>query len=148
MLTTAHEVGHLIAAQGFEADLPAVKVARDEWYTAVTDSKAYKALEELRSIDSVQATYTTGSGLERQYDYRIDKRFIRYLMGGGELWARTYAQYIANKSGNQAIMDELTKETAIETRGDVYYPQQWDADDFAPIEAAIDNLFKIQGWIG
>ena len=68
-----------------------------------------------------------------------------YLRNPKELWARSYAQYIARKSGDKILMEELEK-TVKCTYNDLYHAQ-WDTDDFAPIMEAMDQLFQAKKWI-
>jgi hypothetical protein len=57
-----------------------------------------------------------------------------------ELWARSYAQFVARRSGSsalQASLDGLRQRPS----DAVYYPLQWDDDDFVEIDRAIEELF-------
>ena len=65
-------------------------------------------------------------------------------MQGDELWARSYAQYIATKSGSAALMRELNE---VRNGTNDYRFAQWDDADFKPISAAMDVLFKGLGWL-
>jgi len=69
------------------------------------------------------------------------KERAEYYLSPEELWARSYAQYIAKKSGNKAMLAELAK------LQDDPIPSQWSDDDFIEIEKAIDELFKERGWL-
>ena len=62
-------------------------------------------------------------------------------MSDEELWARSYAQYIAKKSGNQDMNAQLAE------MQESPFPSQWSDDDFAPIMEAIDGIFRAKGWI-
>jgi hypothetical protein len=69
------------------------------------------------------------------------KRISNYLLYAPELWARAYAQYVASKTDDVALRKQLAKR--LEAKG----AEQWEADDFAPIATAIDDLFASLGWI-
>lgn len=125
-LTATHEIGHLIDAFGLGTGKNTGAELRNtpelkNWWQAITKSKAYQAL----------------SGL--------DDRHAVYLRNPAELWARSYAQYIARKSGDKILMEELEKSVKC-TYNDLYHAQ-WDTDDFAPITEAIDRLFQAKKWI-
>jgi SPP1 gp7 family putative phage head morphogenesis protein len=123
-LTFAHEVGHFIDHQvlgirgAFASDQHPTLQA---WFDAVSKSDAYKNLGE--------------SGLKKQHrEYYLSRR---------ELWARSYAQYIAEKSGNAAMLDGLKKITG----GNSLPYRQWTTEDFAPIKKAMDELLQSKGWL-
>ena len=62
-----------------------------------------------------------------------------------EAWARSYAQYVAMKSGDPDLLNGLVAARTPEP-GRVYHLLQWDDDDFRAIAAAIDTLFLRLGW--
>lgn len=120
-LTTAHEIGHFLDHQ--------VLGARGS-FASVDDP----ALAAFRS-----AVLASRSVLELQ---RLGIGLRSDFLEPYELWARAYAQYIAKKSGDPLLLAQLDK---IRT-GDQSW-RQWSDDDFAPIEAAIDDLFRAKGWL-
>jgi hypothetical protein len=67
--------------------------------------------------------------------------FIEYSLQDKEIFARAYAQYIAEKSGDVILKEEL----ASKTRSKIFQTQ-WSEKDFKPISEAIDKLFEEQGW--
>ncbi len=140
-LTLAHEVGHLLdyAAIGqpnrFETEARAPLFA--DWRRVILASAAVQVLLRLRTQPTgVHPPGTTGPV--------ISDRYISYLTTDVELWARSYAQYIARRSGNAAMLGEL--ETVRHRASRLYLPEQWDDDDFEPIAAAIDELLAQLGW--
>ena len=125
-LTATHEIGHLIDAFGLGTGKTTGAELRNTpelkgWWRAITKSKTYQALSELNDQHAM------------------------YLRNPKELWARSYAQYIARKSGDKILMEELEK-TIKCTYNDLYHAQ-WDTDDFAPIMEAMDQLFLAKKWI-
>jgi SPP1 gp7 family putative phage head morphogenesis protein len=123
-MTTAHEMGHYLdnhlwrmaggkGGAGFASHMSSVT---GDWQDAVTASDAYRQIKGI------------GGG------YAND-----YLLAWHELWARSYAQYIAKKSGNKQMLDQLEK---LQKNG-----YQWQDNDFSLIYASIDAIFADKGWI-
>ena len=79
----------------------------------------------------------------KEVTWTADKRLIKYHAQKDEMWARSYAQYIAEKSKNNVMIGQIKDMRKSEWYGYV----QWDEEDFNPIKDAIDNLFKKKGWI-
>jgi hypothetical protein len=75
----------------------------------------------------------------------IDRRYVEYLLQGRELLARGYAQYVASKSGDPVMADELARIRRRPARS-IYYPEQWDDDEFGAIAAAFDRVILEFGW--
>lgn len=136
--TTLHEIGHAIDDQllaenlGIEGgrwgslqfsspefEIEGIKEIDDYW-KAVENSKTYKTLQ--RERDELE---------DEQYDYLLDPR---------ETFARSYSQYIAEKTQDPALLLELnnTLETGL-------YDTQWGHGDFEPILKALDALFEKAG---
>ncbi|MBV6425153.1 MAG: hypothetical protein NAOJABEB_02967 [Steroidobacteraceae bacterium] len=158
-LTMAHEFGHYLDFAGFgdvAAGLQGEMMSRrpdllperlrglaSAWADAVRESKALKMLEDMRQGPS----RITIQGTSGNYDFPIDKAYLRYMTSAHEVWARSYAQYIAIRSGNAAMLRELDVTRTRERSAMVSYSGQWEDDDFAPIAAAFDALFREMGWI-
>ncbi len=58
------------------------------------------------------------------------------------MWARSYAQYIAVKSKNATMLEELK---VYQTSNEIL--TQWEDNDFVEIVRAIDELYKVLGWL-
>jgi hypothetical protein len=73
---------------------------------------------------------------------RISLRFARYLGSPQELWARSYAQWVAVNSGSARLKAELdsAREHWYADTGPYLY-EQWDDQDFVPLALALDALF-------
>lgn len=133
--TIVHETGHLLDHQGgIGGAKPGTFASRDpsnealaEWREAVSQSRAPRWIEEMR-------------GAELRPGYFADDKFIDYLLDPIELFARSYEQYIATRSGNATML------AAIDKAADGVYAMQWGPTDFAPIAQAFDNLFRSMGW--
>ncbi|MGE0444833.1 MAG: hypothetical protein AB7P99_06350 [Vicinamibacterales bacterium] len=142
-LTLVHEVGHWLDEQalGDPTRRPAnvrMDILRDEdaqffgtrngnpafndWIEAVHGSQAFRQIFLIEDADPF---------------------FVRYLTSRHELWARSYAQYIATRSGNALLLADLNR-----VRSSAIYPQQWTDADFEPIGRAMDRMFADLGWRG
>ena len=121
-LTALHELGHMIADQGLHVQWRIVKgVIPDElqqWYKAVTESRAYQKLLESANNPHYQ-----------------------YLLNPSELWARSYAQYIAVEWGSAEVLAELNILNRVSETG-----RQWEKEEFEPIRKTITELFRMRGW--
>jgi len=125
-LTTAHEIGHMLdfdalGSKGISAaatgDIPEMA----EWRSAVKNTDAYRQLLTIKG------------------------KHAAYLRKPEELFARSYAQYIAVKSKSEILKKQLEK-----SRSSIYndmYHAQWSDDDFAPVMDALTKLLKAKGWI-
>lgn len=128
-LTAVHEIGHMIDHQALggskahaNADRWPSTIDSDmiAWRIAVLDSKSVKEMETLG----------------------MPKGRKDYFLSNYELWARSYAQFIAEESGNKTLLQDLGN-----VRKSREPWRQWDAKDFAPIREAIKALFVKKGWI-
>lgn len=140
-LTTWHEIGHFIDHKGLPGAGFTTQNAGAEltkaWFDAVQNSKAVQTLAELKY--KTELIYKTEDG--KEIAMRVNRQYVSYSTSAIELWARSYAQYIATKSKDTEILGW------IEDQARSVYPTQWEQDDFAPILAAIDGMFLKLGWI-
>lgn len=126
-LTTAHEIGHFLDFSGMGApghqyaslDLPELT---SEWKSAVDASDAIARLR----VVSPKSHHT-------------------YYFSPKELWARSYAQFIAKRSGDSVMNAEL--DAVRSGRTGFFESEQWADDDFAPIEAAIEDILRKLSWL-
>lgn len=140
MNTAAHEIGHFLEAQGVLPGVqnnPAAQAQLNAVYTAFNNSQAVQRLNALLNRTELLQTQVGGVTISAVSDLK----YTAYLLENREIWARAYAQYIAVKSQNPAMLEELKREQAY------YYPAAWADDDFAPVVSAIDQLFTTLGWI-
>lgn len=112
--------GELTSAFGTDRKNPLL----DGWWESVEKSESFKALS-----DPNNPVYNRGYKLER-----------------GELFARSYAQYIAMRGGlaKSAAFQQTLAGRRVKNR--VRW-ENWDADDFAPIAREFDKLFSTLGWL-
>ena len=141
-LTLAHEIGHYldhVAIPGNKdmdrdhANDPQFKA----WVEAVRESKAVQKLQEYKDAATKkvmtardQKEIAWGDFLYSQYSY---------LLQADELWARSYAQWIAERSGNKAMLGQVESGAKKEAS------RQWAPEDFKPISEAIDGIFRKLG---
>jgi hypothetical protein len=121
--SVVHEIGHFLDAFGLGSDVPggianraylSTKQPLEAWRQAVTSSNAYRQL-------------VLGGG-------------SAYVTSTRELWARSYEQWIALRSGNARLAAKIEARRQEETTH-LY----WEDDDFAPIAAAFDEAFASRG---
>jgi hypothetical protein len=139
--TIIHEIGHVLDLEAigvrgqFSSDMSSPVL--DDWWRAVRQSRAYQELvqfeEELRR---------RGLGL-------ISMLISRNVTSRREFFARSYAQYIAYKTQDEALLAEIRRKLrmAVDVAGETReIPWQWEDDDFRPIAEAFDRLFERLGW--
>ena len=127
--TAAHELGHFIDHQalgspGRFASESSPLLA--DWRTVAMDSAPLKAIEE-----------QIGKG-------GVIRDYFEYLARPRETWARAYAQFIATRTGDAAMLAELATMRALPKVGPMLV---WSAEEFAPIAREIEAAFKAKGWI-
>lgn len=67
---------------------------------------------------------------------------LEYLLDPAELWARSYAQFVALESGDAAMLAAVRTSTM---SGGAALPAQWEAATFGPVQDAIAAMFRAQG---
>jgi hypothetical protein len=146
-LTLVHEIGHFLdfgALGGGRRFGSAYLPLMDGWRTAVASSHTFHTLENM--VRTGTADIFQAEGPRRLMVLEEDELVaLSRMLRMEELWACSYAQYIAIRSGHPALIQSLA---ALRTRtvGRVYYPRQWDADEFAPIATMIDSLMVSLRW--
>jgi hypothetical protein len=146
-LTFLHEIGHFLDLTALGAG-PVFGTlsnpAYANWTTAVVASRAYQLLGEIDRqqsalVHALDGTYRSVLLNERELVA------IRDWMRPEEVWARSYAQYVALRSDHRDAIESLVSLRARDA-DKVYYPRQWDDEDFGPIGTAIDDLMVELGW--
>jgi hypothetical protein len=133
-LTLAHETGHLL-------DQAMV------WYNAYASMNpdgimapvllAMRQSTACRNLERI-AEDTNASLLAR--------RSADYWRGMTECWARAFAQWVAERSGDVSMLSELETSRALEVH-EAAPSVQWDRQDFVSVAAALDTLFSTLGWL-
>lgn len=142
-LTLLHEIGHLIDWFIFGAKTTfgsARHPMLESWLAVVVESGAYRQLDALAKrgrgvIDGTRIAVLTGREVVAAGNALLPD----------ECWARSYAPYVTIHSTIPGLARALS-DLRTPKAGRVYYPLQWQDDDFAPIASAIDDLFGALGW--
>ena len=134
-LSLLHEIGHLLDWQSIPKPVPGNRNFNEaplfyDWLDAVLDSGNVQRLISLRDQQ------TEGADTHEE---------INYLLRPEELWARAYTQYIARKSGLEALNQQISAGNHATLNGILYVPF-WPSDQFRPIETTMDVIFQNQGW--
>lgn len=141
-----HELGHAIDVLALGNRTHAVNSMENaewrEWSVAVNSSAHAR---DMRSIASCPCPVSQS--------IRGDDCWYKQTAKGNakpnELWARSYAQYIALKIHDDELLWSLRSLTdkPFDHRPDLSIYRQWDDEDFQPILDAIDRLFAHLGWL-
>ena len=157
--TYTHEVGHWLDHQVLGVSMkskntkdmlagnPAVRQAIDNYWAKIRETRSVKTLQEWQlkghTVTGYRQVWKDGAIIREAVDMPVDKKYIRYLLDTDEVWARSYAQYIAERSGNNVMLKEVAERATEES-----YHAHWDRDDFAPVADAIDKIMEAMGWRG
>jgi hypothetical protein len=141
-----HEVGHHIERFGIpghnDGNRPyATDPTIADWLATVRASRAFAELQLLTGLLVVRRPDTYGV----IQTYRVDRTYVGYLLRASELWARSYAQYIATRTRDRRLRRQVDLFRDFR-RQPVYNAMQREDADFAPIAAATDQLFRSIGW--
>lgn len=146
-LTVVHEVGHFLDYSGlgnpgeWASEMPG---AMDRWRAAISESRGIQRLRPLleAGADRTIETLTDGTVVE----YRVKQGYLRYMLRPRELWARSYAQFIAVESADLTLLHQLD-DLRSRPLNRFYYGEQWGNEDFLPILASIEAIFCDLGWM-
>lgn len=123
-LTLAHEIGHFIDHQALSVKGKYASTSSplmQPWRDAIAASEATKTLKE------------------------VPGKLSAYYLSAHEQWARSYAQWVAIRSSNDIMLEQLKRITLANDAA--YKASQWLDSDFEAIGQAIDELFKTKGWL-
>lgn len=168
-MTLAHELGHFLDHAGIgrkskedpyprQGEFPtdAKSGGMANVMATIKESRAYRTLRthavnaRLDGVITIPRGEMGGRPLP-PISIKVAPDWFNYVIGQDELWARSYAQYIAVRSGDAELMAELRRKQATMAArwNDPNHPEmptQWTDDDFEPIARAIDDLFVSLGW--
>jgi hypothetical protein len=136
-LTMAHEVGHYLD----QFIIPGGEKGRRDYKNDQLLKSWRQAVQASASVQELKRFATQYRAEKNSEGIRVTKYFLRF----DEIWARSYAQYIATKSGNRSLIEEV-ESLRVTTHGEVWKNRQWGEADFAPILKAMDDLFIAIGW--
>ncbi|MEW5800450.1 MAG: hypothetical protein AB1728_15755, partial [Bacteroidota bacterium] len=142
-LTFIHEIGHYLDHSGIGSPklmASTIDPIMSEWKQAVRKSQAYKNLDEIYKRQYIEVD-VAGKKVKRWNPFT--QQFFEYLLSDEELWARSYAQFIAHKTRDQFLKEQI----AIIRNDPVDGSRQWDDNDFEEIAQAIEKLFQQLGWM-
>lgn len=128
-----HELGHVVDRFGIGDSSSFATLAEPEmagWREATIQSQRFaewKALQKATRDPALTA-------------------YLPYHLRVWELWARSYAQYVASRANNRATLEFLLNQQTVLPTGEVLV-YQWDHDDFVSIADEIEMLFQRLGWI-
>jgi hypothetical protein len=135
-LALVHEIGHALDRFGIGTDARIDTSTTQhpllhEWQRAVSRSHAVQELRQLRADLPASAIRA--------------RTYIGYLLSARELFARSYAQWLARRSGDETLFADISR---IRTeRGTVSALIHWEGDDFSPLGTALDRVMEALGWI-
>jgi hypothetical protein len=141
-LTLAHEIGHFLDLDG----TPGVGFASHgsdtfkPWIDAVEKSDAVSGLRKLMSGRS-RLKLPGGS------QHIVARDYVRYLLEPHEMWARSYAQWVAVRSGDAVMLRQIESIRSEDLMGEVAYTRQWGDNDFEKVADAIDEVMGRLGWM-
>lgn len=151
-LTFAHEAGHFIDQQWLGKRIGySSKIAGQGNPTAPGMAELMSTIRSSGAVQKLEDMYKTARARQRWphampdgsiREVLLDGSHIKYTLTDEELFARSYAQYIATRSGDDVIRAELARQT---DPTNVYHAKQWADDDFEPIASAFDALFEKNG---
>jgi SPP1 gp7 family putative phage head morphogenesis protein len=140
-LAIAHEIGHFLDHKGIAAtgNYGSGEAFR-AFQKAVSRSKAVQDL-----LDFFKAThYRIKLRDGREVKQLIDRDYIRYLLREKELWARAYSQWVAVRSNDKRMLEQVRKTREDEHPGTA--ASLWADEDFEPVAQAIDDLMETMNW--
>lgn len=144
-LTAAHEIGHFVDLAGLPGEGRYASEASEALAPVRDALDASDAVKTLREMKSNPDSYAVPDSEFPSFSHRPKERYLDYLLEPKEMFARGYAQYIAQRSGDPAILEELKRYDGRE-KLDLVYPESWSEEDFVPIASEFDRLFENQGW--
>jgi hypothetical protein len=125
-----HEIGHKIDREGIPS-------TANPFASMDASSELADVMRAIHASSAVLALHNDAT-------YHQDASYRRYQLKPTELWARAYAQFIAEESRHPGLLAEIHVRRA-GTSG--YWPDsQWETADFSQIRLAIKSAFIRLGW--
>jgi len=153
--TLIHELGHFLDHKGLGDPLSFVSAAHpmfNDWRRAIADTATFQTLlRQLQAGPDPWTTVVNAAGVT--LTWRPDQEFVAYLMQPVEMFARTYAQWIALRSGIPGLEADVLDNSLPPMKPDWELisgerpgsPRQWQPEEFEPIAQALDELFDSLG---
>lgn len=130
-LSVAHEIGHEVDHRLFGSGLTYGSHFNPELKPLMSVIEASEEIQALKDM------HWSGSS-KAVRDARDHKR---YLLEDHERFARAYSQWIGGRNGRTEYAQ------AVESRIASGWHSQWKAENFTPIAAEFEKLFKGKGWM-
>ena len=131
-LTTAHEIGHYLdhrllgnSGKSFET-AHLTRPTTKAWLAEVQNTPEVRRLQEILA----------------QADGPLEAH-VAYLLSPEELWGRSYAQWVAVRSGQQQMLDGVNH--WLDSAAPWTSSRQWGHTGFEPVAKAIDAIFRDKG---
>lgn len=70
---------------------------------------------------------------------------VGYYLDVSELWARSYTQWVAMRSGDSTLLDALNK--ILKSVDPLTAATHWHGAHFTVVGQEIDAIFRTRGWI-
>jgi hypothetical protein len=145
-LSTAHEIGHVLdhlalgkrGEYASEADHPTLRA----WRGAVEHTPTVLGLRQ--ALHSGRVTVLVS---RRETRLPIQQKRAAYLLEPAELFARSYAQYVAQHHPEHQIAAELKHSRAASGTLDNPLAEHWDVVEFESVAQALDDLFVRKLWM-
>lgn len=135
-LTFAHELGHFLES----AAIPGSTFGDRQWVFDDFTKKWQDVVRESPSVVTLQEMLDADAPMDEEFG--VGRRYAEYLLRLEELWARSYAQYVATVSGNGVMLSQIQARRSPE----LLHRLQWDDGEFGPIASEFESLFKEIGW--
>jgi len=133
-LTAVHELGHYLDHRLLgQSEV----IMETKWQTEASTAawlRTVNASPEVRRLQGLLASTNDDPALEAH---------LKYLLTPSELWARSYAQWIAVRSGDEALGIDL--EWWLGRPDEWTRSRQWGKTEFEPIAESIDRIFRDKG---
>jgi hypothetical protein len=132
-LTTMHEVGHFLddALGGFEV--------YSSWDTESHAGRVVAVAKQSRAVQELQSYIEQTTG-----QFSIERAIALNRLEPVEIWARCFAQYIALRSGDSRLRQDIQIRREIETG--ILQNEQWEWNDFESISLILDGTFYALNW--
>lgn len=148
--TTAHEFGHYIDHQGnLVGQLEKMAERSPGDWAGVFGSSPVGRQDPLMQafFDAVEDTPTWKALAEEAAGPRARLNGASYYVQRNEVWARSYHQWIATRSGDRRMLDEIQaiRIRRADPNRRITGLSQWEDDEFGPVADALDAIFRAKG---
>lgn len=140
--TLAHEIGHYIEV----TQLDGHNQGNRDWDRDTLMRPFIEAVQNSIAFQRLASVQGKAKASENGNIYTIDPGHTDYLLANNELWARAFAQWVATRSKDGRLLEQLDYSRDM-NRHPVYHAAQWGDQDFAEIANAIDGIFRKVGWL-